>query len=395
MRGIRGGIVRSDRTGQQLVIAGGLVAFVALGWTGLLMPALIRDIQGTLDVNDGDMGSAYLLFTGAFLAGCLVTGWGVPRLGRRPILLGGIGLLVVGSVGALAPVWPAFLGAPELRGFGSGVVEVGVQGLYLYAFSGAFQTRAITSVHFCYSLGATLAPVALATLLGVTVPWQIAMALIAVPWLVSLVLLGLAPMDGPARTLGVPSARLRAGTALVAASVGIALYVACEAGVSSWLVRFLEDADLGLAATALTLFWGAMALSRLAVARFGSGLPPESLAIGGLLAAAAALLGAVVIPQVHVSIGLFAVAGFAFGPVFPGIILLGGRIPGRPDAVTSVLASTAVIGSIVYPPLMGVISLGPGLSVAMAGTAVLSAAGAACIVVAARSVAPIPAVVEA
>jgi fucose permease len=221
------------------------------------------------------------------------------------------------------------------------------------------------------------------------------MALIAIPWLVALVLLGLAPMDGPARTLGLPPARLRIGTALVAASVGIALYVACEAGVSGWLVRFLEDANLGLAATALTLFWGAMATSRLVVARFGNHLPPEALAIGGLLAASAALLGAVVIPQVHLSIGLFAVAGFAFGPVFPGVILLGGRIPGRPDAVTGVLASTAVVGSIVYPPLMGVISLGPGLAVAMAGTAVLAALGAACIVVAARSVAPIPVVMEA
>jgi fucose permease len=387
--------VRSDRTGQQLVIAGGLIAFVALGWTGLLMPALIREIQGDLDVNDAAMGSAYLLFTASFLVGCLVTGWSVPRLGRRPILVGGIGLLVVGSVGALAPSWNAFLAAAILRGFGSGVVEVGIQGLYLYAFKGPFQTRAITSVHFCYSLGATLAPIALAGLLGLTVPWQLAMALIAIPWLVALVLLAIAPMDGPARTLGAPPARLRVGTALIAASVGIALYVACEAGVSSWLVRFLEDADLGLAATALTLFWGAMSVSRLVVARFGNRLPPEALAVGGLLAASASLLGAVVIPEVHVSIGMFAVAGFAFGPVFPGVILLGGRIPGRPDAVTSVLASTAVVGSIVYPPLMGVISLGPGLAVAMAGTAVLAALGAGCVVVAARAATPVMAVAEA
>ena len=385
----------SERSGQQLVIAGGLIAFVALGWTGLLMPALIRDIQRELGVNDGDMGSAYLLFTVAFLAGCLVTGWGVPRVGRRPVLVGGIGLLVIGSLAVLTASWSVFLGAAVLRGLGSGVVEVGVQGLYLYAFTGAFQTRAITSIHFCYSLGATLAPVALAALLGVEVPWQVAMALIAGAWVVALGLLALAPMDGPARTLGLPPSRLRPGTALVAAAVGIALYVACEVGVSSWLVRFLEAADIGLAATALTMFWGAMAISRLAVARFGNRQPPEALAVGGLLLAAGALLGAVLVPVVHVSIGLFAVAGFAFGPVFPGIILLGGRIHGRPDAVTSVLASTAVVGSIVYPPLMGVISLGPGLPVAMAGTAVLSAVAALCVIVAARSVAPIRVPVEA
>jgi fucose permease len=311
------------------------------------------------------------------------------------VLVGGIAVLIVGSIAVMVPSWPVFLGAAMLRGFGSGVVEVGVQGLYLYAFSGPFQTRAITSVHFCYSLGATLAPVALASLLGVEIPWQAAMALIAIPWAVALILLALAPMDGPARLLDVPPARLRVGVALIAAAVAIALYVACEAGVSSWLVRFLEDAALELAATALTLFWGAMSVSRLVVARFGNRVAPEALAIGGLLAAAAAVFAAVLVPSVHVSIGMFAVAGFAFGPVFPGIILLGGRIPGRPDAVTSVLASTAVVGSIVYPPLMGVISLGPGLGVAMGGTAVLAAAGAAFVAISARSLAPVPAAARA
>ena len=289
--------MRIDRSGTQLVIAGGLIAFVALGWTGLLMPALIRDIQADLHANDADMGSAYLVFTVSFLIGCLVTGWSVPRVGRRPILVGGIGLLIIGSLAVMLPSWPVFLGSTMLRGLGSGVVEVGIQGLYLYAFSGPLQTRAITSVHFCYSFGATLAPIALATMLGIDVPWQAAMALIAIPWAVALVLLALAPMDGPARTLGIPPARLRPGVALVAAAIGIALYVACEAGVSSWLVRFLEDAELGLAAAALTLFWAAMSVSRLIVARWGSRVPPEGLAIGGLLGASAALLAAVLVPR--------------------------------------------------------------------------------------------------
>ena len=74
--------MRIDRFGTQLVIAGGLIAFVALGWTGLLMPALIRDIQADLHANDADMGSAYLVFTVAFLIGCLITGWSVPRVGQ-------------------------------------------------------------------------------------------------------------------------------------------------------------------------------------------------------------------------------------------------------------------------------------------------------------------------
>ncbi len=239
-------------------------------------------------------------------------------------------------------------------------------------------------VHFCYSLGAALAPVVVAGLIGGGLPWPTLMAVTAVPWLVAGAFLAIAPMDARTRPGAVPPARLRLSIPLVAGAVAIALYVAAEVGVTSWLVRFLEDADLGLAASALTLFWAALAVSRLLAARFGAAFDPAALAIGGFVLAAAAIVGAVLAPAIEFQIALFALAGFAFGPVYPGIILLGGRMTGRKDAVTGILASSGVAGSIVYPPLMGAISLGPGLGVAMAGAAVLSVVGAGLVAIAAR-----------
>jgi fucose permease len=377
--------VHIDRSGQRLIIAGGLLAFTMLGWTGLLMPALIRDIQRDLAVNDAQMGTAYLLSAVMFTIGCLLAGWGVGRVGRRAVLMAGIAMLVVGSLGVLLPGWPAFLSAAALRGLGMGIIEVGVQGLFLYAFAGPLQGRAINMVHFCYSLGAALAPLAVAGFIGVGLPWPVVMALAAVPWAIAAGLLAVAPMDARVRHGSVPTPRLGFTVPLVAAAIAIALYVAAEVGVSSWLVRFLADAELGLAAAALSIFWAALAVSRLAAARWGATVAPEVLAIGGFLVAAGAIAGAVVIPSVELSIALFAVAGFAYGPVYPGIILLGGRIPGRKDAVTGILASTGVAGSIIYPPLMGVISESAGLGVAMTGAAVLSIVGAVLVVVSARA----------
>jgi nitrate/nitrite transporter NarK len=49
----------------------------------------------------------------------------------------------------------------------------------------------------------------------------------------------------------------------------------------------------------------------------------------------------------------------------------GDRFPGRAAAMTGVLSAAGVVGSLAYPPLMGVISVTAGLQVAMLGIAVL------------------------
>jgi len=383
--------VRSDRTGQLLLIGGGLLAFTMLGWTGLVVPSLIREIQRDLAVNDADMGIAYGVFMAMFLAGCLLTGWATSRTGRRPLLLGALTVMFLGTVAALVPSWPVFIAAGALRGLGSGMLEVGIQGLFLAAFTGALQGRAINSVHFTYSLGAVIAPIAMAALVGLGIVWTDAMALAAIPIAIAGVMLALAPIEGaPTRSAG-PSVRLRVTIPLVAAALAIACYVAAEVGVSSWLVRFLADVDLALAASALTLFWVALAASRLVVARFGHRVPPETLVMAGFLVATVSLIAAVVVPSIPSSIALFTATGFALGPVYPGIILVGGRISTtHKDAVTSLLASAGVAGAVVYPTLMGAISLGAGLGVAIGGAGLLCAVGAIFVAVAVRRLGPAP-----
>jgi len=377
--------VRTARSGQTLVAAGGLLSFVMLGWTALLVPSLIRQIEAGFAITDANMGVVFFIGAVTFTSGSLFAGWAIARFGRRIVLIGGVGLLVVGCAAVLIPAFPVFLAASVIRGFGSGITEVGIQGLFLAAFTGAAQARSINMVHFCFSVGAALTPVAVAAIIGAGVDWTVLLAASALPWLVVGVLITLAPMDGRSVRGPVAAVRLRPSVALAAAALAIAVYVAAEVGVSNWLVRFLQAADLGLAASALTLFWVGLSASRLLAARFGGSVAPETLAIGSFLVAAAAIAGAVLIPSLEISIALFGVVGFAFGPVYPAIILFGGRISDRRDAVTSILTSSSVGGAIFYPPLMGVISVGPGLGVAMGGTAVLSLAGAGLVAVAARS----------
>jgi fucose permease len=81
------------------------------------------------------------------------------------------------------------------------------------------------------------------------------------------------------------------------------------------------------------------------------------------------------------SIALFGLAGVASGPVFPMIVALGGeRYPDRSAAVGGALVGYAVVGSTIYPPAIGFLSVTVGLPIAMAGNALLCLVGAAALV---------------
>jgi fucose permease len=61
-----------------------------------------------------------------------------------------------------------------------------------------------------------------------------------------------------------------------------------------------------------------------------------------------------------------------FGPIYPMIMALGGNIyPRRLAALSGSLSAAAVAGSIVYPPLMGVMAAHIGLRAGMVGAALL------------------------
>jgi FHS family glucose/mannose:H+ symporter-like MFS transporter len=170
---------------------------------------------------------------------------------------------------------------------------------------------------------------------------------------------------------------------LIVLELAIACYVASEIGVSNWLIRFLEDVPLSTATTSLSLFWGGLALGRLISARYSDRFDHLRYATVSALAAGVATIAAVVVPSTETSIALFALVGFASGPIFPLIIAIGGeRHPGRSAAVSGFLTSAAVIGGLIYPPVMGFLSVNVGLAVAMVGAGLLGVACAGALLLA-------------
>ncbi|MFO1539234.1 MAG: MFS transporter [Chloroflexota bacterium] len=380
-------VAHEDRRG---LVRAGSVAFFLVGWSIVLMPALIRDVQAHFRADDATMGGAYLFDSIAYIAGSIGIGVLTARGLRRPGLTSGGLLLALGLVlCALSPAWAGFVVGFTIFGAGCGMLDSGVNALFLDLHP-RDAARPLSRLHLWLALGAFIGPVTTGRLVEAGVPWQAvllgtagAAAAIAGALALHAMPSGRRPRtaaDGHAGSA--PGRRLRSAGAslylpLAVLALGLGCYIAMEIGLSSWLVRYLEEADLGLATLSLSLFWGALAAGRAGATVLTRRFTPRAIAVGASLACAGAIAGAVVMPDLGARMVCFALAGLAAGPIYPMVMAVGGDLyPGRANLVGSILASIGVAGAIVYPPLMGVISETAGLAAAVVGAAILAAATA-------------------
>ena len=380
----------------------GLTTFLLLGWANLLIPSSIRDIEQTFGQTDAGMGLAYLLNNLLYVTGTLSVGWLAARLWRAPVLGAGPGLIAAGLlVIAVAPSWPVFLAGFVALGLGAGLIDSGVNALFMDLYEGR-AAGALNRLHLFFALGALASPLAAGIALSNGVPWQtlaVATAAVAVPIGLLLATRTVPPVHPPlpegdaageasrdiAREPVKSPGRRALPLPLIALAVAIAAYVASEIGVSNWLVRYLDEAPVAQATLALSLFWGGLALGRFVSSLIADRMGPVRYAVTWATAAGIAIIASLFAPSIPLAIVCFAVAGFAAGPVYPMIVAIGGLLyPGRSSMVSGVLVSAAMVGSLIYPPLMGVLSGAVGLRAGMFGAGLVMLVSAAAILVAAR-----------
>ena len=359
----------------------GWAGFLLLGWSGVLVPSLVRQVEGRFGVDDAALGLFYLATSLAYAIGSFAGGFLTERLGRRTVLGTAAALLAVGfTLQGLAPSWFLFLLAGPLLGFGSGEIDGGMNSLVLDV-TGDGRGRALNLLHLFFSIGAFASPFVVGRLVSAGVEWQhvlLASAVAAVPLAIGL---WLVPMPSGRRSAD--SAQVAPGSSVDASSrsrvplaflaLAIACYVASEVGVSNWVVRFLDRVDLDTATLVLSGFWAGLALGRLAGSRVADRLPHVRFAAIASVVAGVAVIAAVLGPSIELQAGAFVVAGFAMGPIFPTIITIGGDLyPDRLSTTTGTLTGVAVVGGTIYPPLVGLMSASVGIGAGIGGAAVLS-----------------------
>jgi len=364
----------------------GYGCFLLIGWTGVLVPALIRPVEDSFAQTDAAVGGYFFVFAAFYGIGSFGGGLLTERLGRRAVLMTAGLLLGLGLIGqALSPNWLLFLAAGVPAGWAAGAIDGGINGLFLALYPRS-RGGALNLLHLFFALGALTSPFLVGQLVSAGLSWQAVMiATGAVAVGLGLLLartempsgqIRQAPIGGQS-IVGPPGAESRPGAAWPFAALAIAIgcYVASEVGVSNWLVRFLSVAPLATATAGLSLFWGGLTLGRLLSSLVADRLNPVAFAAASVGLASVALVAAVLVPALPVSIGLFAVSGFFFGPVYPMIMVVGGTLyPHRLAAVSGGLGSAAVAGSVLYPPVMGLLSDRVGLGAGMIGAGILAAA---------------------
>jgi fucose permease len=364
------------------------LAFLLIGWSGLLVPSLTREIEGAFGETDAGLGLFYFFAAAAYAAGSVLGGIATERIGRRPVLVTAAALHAVGLVGlGLAPGWLAIMAAGIVRSLGAGGLDGGVNGLIVDLFGGS-RGRALSLVHLFYAMGAVGAPFILAFRASLGLSWQLVVVATGIATVPLGLLLAVTDFVGGRRYAGAGQLARQSSVLVVplgVLAVAIGCYVAFSTGVTNWLVRFLGSAPGGTATLTLSLFWAGLMAGRLVSASIADRFDHVKLAIAAAAATSAAVFAAVLAPTLELSIVLFAFAGFAAGPIFPLIMAIGGeRFPDRSAAMSGILSAAGIGGSLAYPPLMGVISVTAGLPIAMAGTAVCGASAAVALVIVGR-----------
>ncbi len=368
-------------------LAAGIVAcltLLAVGWTGLLIPSLLRSIKETFEQTDAGIGIVYLVYALAYTVGSFSGGPLTERLGRRLVLGTAVLLTAAGAAGlGLAPSWGTFLLAAVVLGTGAGCLDGGANGLVLDVYREG-RGRAMNLLHMSFSVGALSAPLLVGTLVESGISWQaVAVGTGGVISLLAVAYLAV-PMPSARRSTRAadPVATTEPGHdgrsllrgPLLLLGVAIAAYVASEIGVSNWIVAFLEPAPLTTATLALSLYWAGLTVGRLLSSVIADRFDHLRFTIACAIGMAATIAVASLVPSLPLAIAAFFVAGIASGPIFPMIVAIGGeRYPDRSAAVGGSLTGMAIIGSTIYPPAMGVLSVTVGLTVAMLGSAALAA----------------------
>ena len=377
----------------------GYFGFVLIGWNAVLIPSLIRSIEHDFQQSDAAFALFYFLSALTYAIGALGGGVVTERVGRRLVLTAGALLLGIGLVGeALAPSWPVLILLAVPVNWGAGVIDGGTNGLFLDLYRQA-RASALSLLHVFFSAGALIAPFVIGLLLAGGITWRVAPLATGVFALPLVVLLGSSAMPSGRHGSQLPDDDLPSERSSFLPFAGLAtsigLYVAAEIGVSSWLVRLLSDVPIATATGMLSIFWGGLAIGRLASNRIADRLDYFAFTLSCIVLSSSALAAALVAPWLPLTAVFFGFTGLFAGPIYPMIIALGGNMyPHRLATLSGGLAAAAVVGSLVYPPLIGLMAASIGIRGGLMGAALLGIPEALGLVVArttAHRVAPSPA----
>jgi MFS family permease len=316
-------------------------------------------IKESLDLSDGELGTALVGLAIGLLVGTRLAGAPVDRFGSRPVMRAGFPLLAATLVlPGLAESGPALFAALLVLGLASGALDVAMnaQGIEVERHMGK---PILSGLHGLWSvglgLGAGAAAIAAAIGADPLEHFAVVAAVLAVASLVFLRgLLAADPAVAPADRLSTP---VRWSVPLVLLGVIAFCSFVGEGSASDWsavyMVQELGTSD-ALGAVAFGAFAVTMALARFATDPLRTRFDNVVLVRGGSLIAAAGLGVALLVHTPAAGIAGFALLGLGLAPVVPIAFSAAGDLdPRATGRLVGRVATLGYVGSVAGPIMIG------------------------------------------
>jgi MFS transporter, FHS family, Na+ dependent glucose transporter 1 len=377
---------------QDLSPASGLAAqmpsvlgyYAAVFALGLAAAVFGPTLPGLAQQTHTDLRTVSVLFTArafGYMLGSLQSGrWYDHRPGHA-VLAAGLLLMAVTMVlipfmsrlGALTAVILAL-------GVADGMVDVGSNTLLVWVYRDKVGPW-MNGLHFCFGLGALLAPVVVAQAMAISgemtgAYW--ALAVLMVPgacWLLRL--------PSPTVPTGAHDGSAARGTHGLVLLIALftALYVGAEVGFGGWIFSYVVALNLSDAPGAAYLtaaFWGALTVGRLLAVPVAMRVRPSTIVLGALvgclLSVGLMLLGAHSVVAIWLGTGGL---GLCMASIFPTTLVFAERRLVMTGRVTGWFLVGASVGAMSLPWLMGQLfeSMGPRVSLSTIMATLMVATG--------------------
>ena len=294
--------------------------------------ALLGVVIGTLTVSK---------FKAAYVGGL-----GAPLMGLGAILIG------------LAPTWNITLMGVAIVGVGFGACDATIS-QFLSRGGSEKAVRLVNILNAGFAIGAVIGPI----LIAGAVPDLFTQLLIT--WAAVFMVVGYLFISNTSGSLKRDHTTAKPeGHRFVFAMLllGIAFYVGVEVGASGWIPTYIIDKGYSaqMGATALALFFLALAAGRIVVLPLAKKFSPSQIV---LTSSVLIILSLLFIGSANFALLGFTLMGFVCGPVFPTAMVWAVRInPGDPRT-SGFMMFAAIAGASVSPSLMGIVMQNTGTAI--------------------------------
>jgi fucose permease len=350
------------------------LGFVGLGLTDGVLGVAWPSISEFFGVPIESLGAILITFTAGYLITSFMSGYLLSRLSPGVLLMACCIAMTASLLGyALSAYWWLLVGFVGIGGLGAGAIDAGLNTIAATNYS----ARIVNWLHASYSLGATLGPIAMTSVLVAGWHWQWVYAVLAIGqtmlaagftlthnrWSLSSSSNEASQLQDSAtitETLRLPSVWL---------SVALfGLYTGVEVTAGQWAFTLLtegRDVATGTAGTWVTVYWAALTAGRIGIGFFAAVIPATRLLT---ICLAGISVGALLYwfnPHPWLGFIGLTLTGFALGPVFPSLIATTSHRVGAIHVLNAVgyQITAASLGAALLPSGAGFLTRTFGLEV--------------------------------